>query len=88
MIDYDLTGKGREVSAFGILERTDREGRQAASDIRLGAVSGIGVSDEALFWSVRAKSDLEIGIPYDASLQEYLRAAKPPRATSATGRVI
>lgn len=73
VIDYDLTGKGREVSAFGILERTYREGRQAASDIRLGALSGIGVSNGALFWSVRAKSDLEIGMPCNASLQEYLR---------------
>lgn len=73
VIDYDLTGRGREVSSFGILERTYREGRQAASDIRLGALSGIGVSNGALFWSVRAKSDLEIGIPCNASLQEYLR---------------
>lgn len=73
VIDYDLTGKGRDASVFGILERTYREGRQAASDIRLGALSGIGVSNGALFWSVAAKSDLEIGIACNASLQEYLR---------------
>ncbi len=73
VVDYDLTGAGRNVSDFGILESTYRDGRQSAETIRLGAIAGIGVSNGALFWSVRAKTRFEIGSPCNASLQEYLR---------------
>lgn len=73
VVDYDLTGAGRNVSNFGILESTYRSGRQSAETIRLGAIAGIGVSNGALFWSVRARTRFEIGTPCNASLQEYLR---------------
>lgn len=73
VVDYDLTGAGRDISEFGILEGTYREGRQPAETIRLGALAGIGVSNGALFWSVRSRSTLEIATPCNASLQEYLR---------------
>lgn len=73
VVDYDLTGAGRAMSEFGILEGTYREGRQSAETIRLGALAGIGVSNGALFWSARARSRLEIVTPCNASLQEYLR---------------
>ena len=73
VVDYDLSGNGRDVSSFGILEGAYRPGLQSAQTIRFGALGGIGVSNGALFWSVRAQTDLEIKIPCNASLQEYLR---------------
>lgn len=73
VVDYDLTGQRQDLSSFGILEGTYFEGRQRADIIRLGAIAGIGVSNGAIFWSSSAKTDLEIGLTCNASLQEYLR---------------
>lgn len=40
---------------------------------RLAVIADIGVSNGALFWSRHAVSDLQIGVPCSATVQEYLR---------------
>lgn len=73
VVDYDLSGRGQQVSAYGVLDAAYREGVQTAETVRLGALPGIGVSNGGVFWSARARTDFEIGFACNASLQEYLR---------------
>jgi len=61
------------LSADGVLDGLFTEGLYDAADFRLSMLAGIGVSNGGLFWSVRARSPLEIGYPCTATLQEYLR---------------
>lgn len=73
VVDYDLSGRGRRMSTFGVLDAVYPEGVQTGETIRLGALPGIGVSNGGVFWSARARTDFEIGFACNASLQEYLR---------------
>jgi hypothetical protein len=61
------------LSAEGVLDGLFTEGLYDAADFRLSMLAGIGVSNGGLFWSVRARSPLEIGYACTATLQEYLR---------------
>lgn len=61
------------LSTVGVLDELFTEGRYAAGDFRMSLLAGIGVSNGGLFWSVRARSPLEIQYPCTATLQEYLR---------------
>jgi hypothetical protein len=61
------------LSAEGVLDELFTDGRYAPGDFRMSLLAGIGVSNGGLFWSVRAKSPLEIQYPCTATLQEYLR---------------
>lgn len=62
-----------QVSDVGVLDELFTEGRYQAADFRMSLLAGIGVSNGGLFWSVRAKSMLEIQYSCTATLQEYLR---------------
>lgn len=61
------------VGTIGVLDDLFTEGRYDAADFRLAMMAGIGVSNGGLFWSVRARSQLEIQYACTATLQEYLR---------------
>lgn len=62
-----------QVSDVGVLDELFTEGLYQAEDFRLSLLAGIGVSNGGLFWSVRAKSPMEIQYECTATLQEYLR---------------
>ncbi|BDA83379.1 hypothetical protein Sa4125_09210 [Aureimonas sp. SA4125] len=57
----------------GVLDDLFREGLYDAATFRSSLLSGIGVSNGGLFWSSAAKTELEIGYPCNATLQEYMR---------------
>lgn len=61
------------LSDFGILDRHFVEGRYEPDLFRLSLIPGIGVSNGGLFWSKSVRSELEIGVPCNATLQEYMR---------------
>ena len=61
------------LSATGVLDDLFTEGLYDAAGFRLSLLAGIGVSNGGLFWSVRARSPLEIQYACTATLQEYLR---------------
>ena len=61
------------LSEGGVLDDLFFEGKYEAPHFRLSLLMGIGVSNGGLFWSVRARSPLEIGYACTATLQEYLR---------------
>jgi len=62
-----------QVSDVGVLDELFTEGLYQPEDFRLSLLAGIGVSNGGLFWSVRAKSPMEIQYECTATLQEYLR---------------
>ncbi|MHA6692680.1 glycosyltransferase [Devosia sp. A449] len=61
------------IGTIGVLDDLFTEGRYAAEEFRLALLAGIGVSNGGLFWSVQARSPLEIQYACTATLQEYLR---------------
>ncbi|KQT45818.1 glycosyltransferase [Devosia sp. Leaf420] len=73
VFEYASGTAAAQLSTVGVLDELFTEGRYAAGDFRLSLLAGIGVSNGGLFWSVRARSPLEIQYPCTATLQEYLR---------------
>ncbi|WP_166162928.1 glycosyltransferase family A protein [Chelativorans oligotrophicus] len=73
LMEYASGTPDARLSDFGILDRRFVEGRYEPDLFRMSLIPGIGVSNGGLFWSKSAKSDLEIGYPCNATLQEYLR---------------
>ena len=73
VIEYASGTDAAKVGTIGVLDDLFTEGRYEAEDFRLSLLAGIGVSNGGLFWSVRARSMLEIQYPCTATLQEYLR---------------
>ncbi|WEX08176.1 glycosyltransferase family A protein [Chelativorans sp. AA-79] len=73
LMEYKSGTPEAYLSDFGILDRCLVEGRYEPDLFRLSLIPGIGVSNGGLFWSKSAGSDLEIGYPCNATLQEYMR---------------
>ena len=73
VIEYASGTDAARVGTVGVLDDLFTEGAYAAEEFRLALLAGIGVSNGGLFWSVRARSLLEIQFACTATLQEYLR---------------
>jgi glycosyltransferase involved in cell wall biosynthesis len=73
LIEHASGTAAASVGTIGVLDDLFTDGRYAADEFRLALLAGIGVSNGGLFWSVRARSPLEIGYTCTATLQEYLR---------------
>ena len=61
------------LSDFGIFDDMFVERMYEPEEFRLSLIPGIGVSNGAMFWSKDVVSELEIGFPCTATLQEYMR---------------
>ena len=61
------------LSKQGVLDGLFTEGLYAPDRFRMSMLCGIGVSNGGLFWSRRAKSQLEIQYFCTATMQEYMR---------------
>lgn len=73
LIEHASGSPSAHLSANGVLDDLFTEGVYDASEFRMSLLAGIGVSNGGLFWSVRARSPLEIQYACTATLQEYLR---------------
>ena len=73
VIEYASGTADARVGSTGVLDDLFNEGVYDAQEFRLALLAGIGVSNGGLFWSVRARSLLEIQYACTATLQEYLR---------------
>ena len=71
--EYASGTERAHVGDVGVLDELFTEGLFEAADFRMALLAGIGVSNGGLFWSLRAKSPLEIQYGCTATLQEYLR---------------
>lgn len=71
--EYASGTERASVSDVGVLDELFTEGLYEGADFRMALLAGIGVSNGGLFWSLRAKSLLEIQYGCTATLQEYLR---------------
>lgn len=71
--EYASGTERARVGEEGVLDELFTEGLYEAADFRMALLAGIGVSNGGLFWSLRAKSPLEIQYGCTATLQEYLR---------------
>jgi len=61
------------LSPGGVLDDLFVEGLYDPATFRMALLAGIGVSNGGLFWSRKARSNLEIQYQCTATLQEYLR---------------
>lgn len=73
VVEYASGTPDARVGTVGVLDELFTDGRYLAEEFRLALLAGIGVSNGGLFWSVRARSQLEIQYACTATLQEYLR---------------
>lgn len=73
LIEYASGTAAARLGTTGVLDDLFTEGSYDAEEFRLALLAGIGVSNGGLFWSVRARSPLEIQFACTATLQEYLR---------------
>ncbi|WP_193335587.1 glycosyltransferase family 2 protein [Devosia beringensis] len=73
VIEYASGTPDARLGTQGVLDDLFTEGTYDAEEFRLALLAGIGVSNGGLFWSVRARSILEIEFACTATLQEYLR---------------
>lgn len=73
VVEYASGTSAAKIGTTGVLDELFTEGRYEADEFRLALLAGIGVSNGGLFWSVRARSLLEIQYTCTATLQEYLR---------------
>lgn len=73
VIEHASGTNAARIGTTGVLDDLFTEGRYDAEEFRLALLAGIGVSNGGLFWSVRARSMLEIQYSCTATLQEYLR---------------
>src|SRR6187551_1888518 len=73
LVEHASGTAAASVGTIGVLDELFTDGLYAAEEFRLALLAGIGVSNGGLFWSVRARSPLEIQYGCTATLQEYLR---------------
>ena len=73
LIEHASGTAAARLGTVGVLDELFTEGRYGAEEFRLSMLAGIGVSNGGLFWSLRARSPLEIQYGCTATLQEYLR---------------
>ncbi|SEQ41979.1 Glycosyl transferase family 2 [Devosia sp. YR412] len=73
LVEYASGTAAASVGTVGVLDDLFTDGLYQAEEFRLALLAGIGVSNGGLFWSVRARSPLEIQYGCTATLQEYLR---------------
>lgn len=73
LIEHASGTLSASVGTTGVLDDLFTDGLFEADEFRLALLAGIGVSNGGLFWSVRARSLLEIQYACTATLQEYLR---------------
>ena len=73
LIEHASGTPSAKLGTRGVLDDLFTEGLYQAEEFRLALLAGIGVSNGGLFWSVRARSPLEIQYACTATLQEYLR---------------
>lgn len=73
LVEYASGTDEARLSKTGLLEAKFVEGVYSSECFRLALMADMGVSNGGLFWSDKAISDLEIGVPVSATLQEYLR---------------
>ncbi len=72
-VEYHSGTDNARVSEVGLLEEKFDEGICDPETLHLSLMADWGVSNGGLFWSCRAVSDLEVGVPCSAAFQEYLR---------------
>lgn len=73
VIEHEAGTPNARLGTVGILDELFKEGLYSPETFRLVLMIGIGVSNGGMFWSRAARTDLEIGYPCTATLQEYLR---------------
>ena len=73
LVEYASGTDAARLSKTGLLETKFEEGVYSPERFHLALIADMGVSNGGLFWSKNATSDLEIGEPISATLQEYLR---------------
>jgi hypothetical protein len=72
-VEFDVGQPTARVSRGGILDNRLTERCYEPEHLRLAVLADIGVSNGGLFWSCRARSDLEIRSGGSATLHEYMR---------------
>lgn len=72
-VEFDSGRETARVSEGGLLDERLNERCYDPAHLRLAVLADVGVSNGGLFWSCRARSDLEIQVRCSATLQEYLR---------------
>ncbi|MBF9030317.1 glycosyltransferase [Rhodobacterales bacterium HKCCE3408] len=73
LVEFASGTADARLSRGGLLDEKLTERRYDPDHFRLALMAGIGVSNGGLFWSVRARSDLEIQVDCTATLQEFYR---------------
>jgi hypothetical protein len=73
LFEYASGTENARLSDEGVLDGLFTEGLYAPDRFRMSLLCGIGVSNGGLFWSRRAKSQLEIQFFCTATMQEYMR---------------
>lgn len=73
LVEHDSGKENARLSTSGLLEEKFDEGICDPETLHLSLMADWGVSNGGLFWSAKAISDLEVGVPCSAAFQEYLR---------------
>ena len=73
LVEHASGTAGAHLSKEGVLDYLFVDGRYEPDQFRMSLLIGIGVSNGGLFWSRDAASELEIGYPCTATMQEYMR---------------
>jgi len=73
LFEYASGTEAARLSDGGVLDGLFTEGLYAPDRFRMSLLCGIGVSNGGLFWSRRARSQLEIQYFCTATMQEYMR---------------
>lgn len=73
LIEHAQGTDDAHLGSLGVLDGKFEEGRYPPDLFRLSVIADIGVSNGGMFWSAKARSDLEIGVRCTAALQEYMR---------------
>jgi glycosyltransferase involved in cell wall biosynthesis len=73
LVEHDFGTEKARLSETGVLDEKFEEGTYSPERFHLALIADMGVSNGGLFWSKNAISDLEVGEPTSATLQEYLR---------------
>jgi hypothetical protein len=73
LFEYASGTEAARLSDDGVLDGLFTEGLYAPDRFRMSLLCGIGVSNGGLFWSRRARSQLEIQYFCTATMQEYMR---------------
>jgi hypothetical protein len=73
LVEHASGTDAARLSKEGVLDHLFTQGLYSPERFRMSLLCGIGVSNGGLFWSRRAKSQLEIRYPCTATMQEYMR---------------